>query len=287
MGNQIGIRLHCGPGDEFLCDQDAHVYQYEQATFAQLFGLSVATIATDDGLLTPDLVEPRLRPDNDHAPRTRLLTLENTFNRKGGRVLPLDDIARACRWAHGQGLATHLDGARLWNASVATGVEPARWVEHFDTVSVCFSKGLGAPVGSALCGSVEQVRRARRLRKAMGGGMRQAGILAAGALYALDHQFDRLAEDHAHARMLADAVRRAPHLRLLADRCDTNIVTFDLTPEDGSATDFCAAMAAQGVLMGVAGKQRIRAVTHLGVSRDEIVQVTELLAGEPHLAGEA
>ncbi len=270
MGNQIGIRLHAGPGDEFVCDLQSHVYQYEQAAFAQLFGISVRTIEPPGGLLTPDIVEEHLRPDSIHAPRTTLLCLENTHNRRGGWVQPQSQVEELCDWAARRGLARHLDGARLWNASVALGRTPAELARCFETVSVCFSKGLGAPIGSAICGSFEHIARARRLRKVLGGGMRQVGVLAAAALYSLEHHLDRLAEDHAAAQTLAAAVRESPHLSLADDRCDSNIVMIDIARELGSAADFCDALRGRGVWTLPISKQRLRAVTHLGVTPDQV-----------------
>jgi threonine aldolase len=181
-------------------------------------------------------------------------------------VLPYDGVVEICNWAKENGLARHLDGARLFNAAVASGISLSDWAQHFDTVSVCFSKGLGAPVGSALCGPAETIRRARRHRKALGGGMRQVGIIAAGALYALEHHIDRLAEDHEKARVLAAAIRETPGLALDPDIVETNIVIFKLAPELGSAAEFAARLREQGVRMNAVGPQRIRAVTHLDVS---------------------
>ncbi|QDU88455.1 L-allo-threonine aldolase [Pirellulimonas nuda] len=277
MGNQIGIRLHAGPGDEFICDLHAHVYQYEQAAFAQLFGISVRTIDAPGGMLCPQEVEEHLRPDSIHSPRTTLVCLENTHNRRGGRVLPQDRVEELCAWAADRGLARHLDGARLWNAAAATGVPPADLVRCFDTVSVCFSKGLGAPVGSALCGSRDHIARARRLRKALGGGMRQAGVLAAAALHALDCHLERLADDHAGAQKLAAAVREAPNLGLIEYGCDTNIVVAEVAPALGSASELCAALRERGVLTLPISPKRVRAVTHLGVSPQEIDQAAAAL----------
>ncbi|TWT33705.1 L-allo-threonine aldolase [Posidoniimonas corsicana] len=277
MGNQIGIRLHCAGGDEFLCDQNAHVFQYEQAAFAQLFGICAQIVPTADGLLTPELLEERVRPDNDHTPRTRLVCLENTHNRKGGRVLCREGVSRLCGWARERGLARHLDGARLWNACVASGTTPADWAEHFDTVSVCFSKGLGAPVGSAICGPRDLIKQARRLRKALGGGMRQAGVLAAAALYALDHHYDRLAEDHAHAQTLADAVRSASALTLVDDRCDTNLVILEVDPALCSGEEFRQRIEARGVHCFCIAKQRLRLATHLNVTPEQVEQAVAIV----------
>lgn len=277
MGNQIGVRLHCQPGDEFLCEAECHIFYYEQAAYAQLFGVAPHTVVTADGLLTPALLAGKVRGGDVHYPQTRLLCLENTHNRRGGRVLPPERLADACRWAKERGLARHLDGARLWNAAIATGQAPAELAAPFDTVSICFSKGLGAPVGSALVGTAEQITRARRHRKAMGGGMRQAGILAAAALFALEQHFERLDEDHQNAQLLADAIRRAPHLELVADRCDTNIVLFRVDPEHATAEVYCERLRERGVLTFTFGKDKLRAVTHLDVSRGECERAAAVL----------
>src|SRR6056297_3065149 len=235
MTNQIAIRVHCDRGDEFLCEADRHIYHYEQAAFAQLSGLVARTIAGEAGVLQPEQLRELIRPANDHMVRTRLVVLENTHNRAGGRIQPLETVQAICQWAHAEELHTHLDGARLWNASVATGIPERSWAEGFDSVSVCFSKGLGAPVGSCLAGSADFIRAARRARKLFGGGMRQAGILAAGALYALEHQRERLAVDHQHAQQLAETIARCPSLRLNPAGVETNIVVFHVEPSWGSA----------------------------------------------------
>ncbi|MBI3838100.1 MAG: aminotransferase class I/II-fold pyridoxal phosphate-dependent enzyme, partial [Planctomycetia bacterium] len=182
MSNQIGVRLHCGPGDEFICDAGCHIYNYEQGAYAQLSGVAARTVEGQGGVMRLEQLTGLIRGDNEHLVRTRLVCLENTHNRGAGRIQPYDVVESICTWAHRNGLATHLDGARLFNAVVATGIEARRWAQHFDTVSVCFSKGLGAPVGSALIGPRDLIRTARRHRKLFGGGMRQAGILAAAAL---------------------------------------------------------------------------------------------------------
>jgi len=278
MGNQLGIRVHCQAGDEFLCESNCHVFVYEQAAYAQLFGIAVQPIDGDHGVLQVEQLVNRIRPlNNDHSARTRLVCLENTHNRGAGRIQPYDTLVEICGWAADNGLARHLDGARLFNAVVATGIPPADWAGHFDTVSVCFSKGLGAPVGSALVGPGDKIRQARRHRKALGGGMRQAGIIAAGALYALENNIERLVEDHQNARILADAVRSTPGLRLDPENVDTNIVIFDLDPELGAAASFSARLRDEGVLMSATGPQRLRAVTHLDVSRDCVALAAAIL----------
>lgn len=277
MSNQLGLRVHCQPGDEFLCEANCHILCYEQGAYAQLFGLAAQAVDGDHGVLQVEQLMGRIRPANDHCVRTRLVCLENTHNRGAGRIQPYDSVAEICGWAAESGLARHLDGARLFNAVVATGIPAAEWASHFDTVSVCFSKGLGAPVGSALSGPGDLIRQARRHRKALGGGMRQAGIIAAGALYALEHHIDRLADDHANARILADAIRSAPGLRLDPEIVDTNIVIFEVDAELGTAAAFCARLRDEGVWMNATAPQRVRAVTHLNVSRKQIAHAAAVL----------
>jgi threonine aldolase len=277
MSNQVGLRVHCQPGDEFLCETNCHILCYEQGAYAQLFGIAAQPVEGEHGVLHVEQLMNRIRPENDHCVRTRLVCLENTHNRGAGRVQPYDDVAEICGWAAESGLKRHLDGARLFNAVVASGISAADWAAHFDTVSVCFSKGLGAPVGSALCGESDSIRQARRHRKALGGAMRQAGIIAAGALYALEHHIERLAEDHANARLLAQAVRTTPGLQLDPEGVDTNIVIFDLDPELGTAAAFCARLRDEGVWMYPIATQRIRAVTHLDVSREQTQHAANVL----------
>jgi threonine aldolase len=268
MSNQIGLRLHCSPGDEVICEADCHIYNYEQAGYAQLSGLGVRPVAGEESILRREQLEDLLRGENDHLPRTRLLCLENTHNRGAGRVLPYEGIVDICAWAHAVGLATHLDGARLWNAAVATGIAPADWARHFDTVSVCFSKGLGAPVGSALAGPRPLIKLARRHRKLLGGGMRQAGVLAAAALYALEHHVDRLALDHANAAHLAEVIGRTDGLQLSPSLVETNIVIFRVDPLLATAAEFCAVLKSRGLLVLPVGQRLVRAVTHLDVDAD-------------------
>lgn len=277
MGNQLGVRIHCQPGDEFLCEAGCHIYNSEQGAYAQFFSIAPHPISAPNYDLTVDLLEDNRRADDVHAAASRLVCLENTHNRGGGRVLDYGEVERIGRWAKERGLARHLDGARLFNAVVASGIAADKWCQHFDTVSVCFSKGLGAPIGSALCGPRELIERARRVRKPLGGGWRQAGILAAGALYALDNHVDRLAEDHANAKTIADAVTAAPGLVLEPARVDTNIVIFRVDPRHGTVAEFCAKLKDHGVLMATWGKRHIRAVTHLDVSAAEVQRVAELI----------
>ena len=289
MSNQIGLRVHCSPGDEFICDVGCHIYNYEQGAYAQLSGLAVRTVEGAGGIMRlPQLVN-LIRPNNEHLVHTRLVCIENTHNRGAGRIQPFDVVEPICRWAHERGLATHLDGARLFNAVVATGIAARRWAGPFDTVSVCFSKGLGAPIGSALAGPKDLMVKARRIRKLFGGGMRQAGVIAAGALYALDHHVERLAEDHANAARLGEAVRQIDGLRLTPDQIDTNNVIFDDDPVLGTAAEFCARLKERGLLMLALGPRMVRAVTHLDVSAADVDRAAEILAetAQPLPAGQA
>src|SRR5713101_129904 len=214
MSNQICVKAHTQPGDELLCEASCHIYVNEAGAPAALSGVTCGTIEGDYGISDVSQLEDQIRPNNDHQVRTRLVALENTHNRGGGRVYPLEKTLAISSWARRHGLIMHLDGARLWNAMVATGIPAAEWARQFDSVSVCFSKGLGAPVGSALAGTRDFVTRARRIRKLLGGGMRQAGVIAAAALYALDHHVDRLREDHLNAQTIAQAIAGIPGLRL-------------------------------------------------------------------------
>ncbi len=277
MTNQIALRVHCLPGDEFLCEENCHIFNYEQGAFAQLSGLVGRTVRGEYGVLSLAQLEGRIRPENDHLTRTRLLCLENTHNRGGGRVLPYEGLTEMCGWAHENGLATHLDGARLMNAVVATEIPAAQWCQHFDTVSLCLSKGLGAPVGSILAGTQEKITLARRHRKLFGGGMRQAGVIAAGGLYALQHNIERLAEDHQNALVLANAVRAAEGLRLEPPRVDTNMVLFRVAQWLATAPDFAASLESHGVRCLAICPEQIRLVTHLDVSREQVERAGEII----------
>lgn len=283
MTNQIALRVHCTPGDEFICETGCHIYNYEQGAFAQLSGLVAKTIPGPNGLLDLDHLQGSVRPDNEHTVRTKLLCLENTHNRGAGKIYSLQRIQALCDWAHTEGLKTHLDGARLFNASVATGVSLQAFSEPFESVSVCFSKGLGAPVGSCLVGSREFVTKARRARKLFGGGMRQIGYLAAGALYAIEHQMMRLADDHQNAKILARAVGRSPSVSLSDAEPDTNIVIFHVAKEWGTAAKFSERLKQQGVLSLPFGPQSVRLVTHLDVSREQIDRACDAIVS---VAGE-
>lgn len=265
MTNQVAVRLHCRPGDEMICDEGCHIFNYEQGAFAQLSQVVARTVPGRYGVMSLEQVAGLIRPDNEHATRTRLLTLENTHNRGGGTILPYENVRQLCEWASSKGLKTHLDGARFFNAVVASGIPARQWAEMFDTVSVCFSKGLGAPVGSALVGTRDDVKIMRRHRKLFGGGMRQSGIIAAGALFALRNNIERLADDHRTAQIIAKSISQSSKIQLDPPNVDTNIVIFRIDPKIGTADQFCEKAKDAGVWMFPFGPQQVRAVSHLHI----------------------
>jgi threonine aldolase len=278
MANQIAVGVHTRPGDEILCATTSHVYVWEAGGIARLSGVTARTFTGDGGILSVDELRGAIRPADDvHYVRTRLVSLENTHNRGGGRVHPIEGVAAISRWAHEHGLAMHLDGARLMNAVIASDRPADEWAHYFDTVSICFSKGLGAPIGSAIAGSGEAIKAARRLRKLFGGGMRQVGIIAAAALFALENNVDRLAEDHAHARLLADAFTSVEGFALEWGSVETNLVWVTVDSSLGSAADVAAYLRSRGILVSMPGSQVIRACTHLGVSREDAEEAASVI----------
>ena len=272
MTNQVAVRIHCQPGHEFLCEEGCHIYNYEQGAFAQLSGVVARPIEGKSGILELTDVEGKIRADNEHLVQTRLLCLENTHNRAGGTIQPYETLRQVCAWAKDHHLRRHLDGARLFNAVMATGIDACLWASHFDTISVCFSKGLGAPVGSALAGPTELIQQARRHRKLFGGGMRQSGIIAAGALYALENNVTRLAEDHAKAKLLGECIQATEGISLNSPHVDTNIVAFRIENRRGAAPDFVKALEQHGVRMLPMNADCVRAVTHQDVSLEQVTE---------------
>jgi threonine aldolase len=277
MSNQICVKVHTQPGDEMLCETTCHVYTWEAGGPAVLSGVMCRTIEGDYGVLDVTQLEDKIRPANDHYVQTRLVSLENTHNRGGGRVYPLEKIQAIGEWAHANELLMHLDGARLWNAVVASGIPAAVWAAPFDSVSVCFSKGLGAPVGSALAGSKEFIAKAKRVRKLFGGGTRQGGIIAAAALYAMENHIERLAEDHQNAQIIAEAIADTPGLRLEPAQVETNLVWFEADADLGSAKEIAARLKEKGLLVAASGPQVLRACTHLDVSKAQCIQAAEII----------
>jgi len=278
QANQIAINVHTQPGDEVICEANAHIYNYEAGAPALLSGVQLHPIKGQYGVLDPEDVEAAIRPTDHHFPQTRLIELENTHNRWGGTVYPLSAIKKIKKIARKHKLRMHLDGARLWNAAVATGKAIEDLAKPFDSVSMCFSKGMGAPVGSVICGSQKFINRAHRFRKIYGGGMRQAGILAAGALYAIEHNFSRLAEDHKRARSLAKSINQIPGFVVNLQTVQTNIVIIDTSLSRKSAPEIVGELAEHGVYMLAFAPTRIRAVTHLHISDTDIEQTIAIMS---------
>ncbi|KGD95797.1 threonine aldolase [Achromobacter sp. RTa] len=273
QSNLGALMAHCGRGDEYLVGQLAHTYKYEGGGAAVLGSIQPQPIEhAEDGSLPLEKLDAALKPEGDpHFARTRLLALENTFH---GKLIPASYVQAATDWARQHGLATHLDGARVFNAAVASGKPVADLCSPFDSVSICFSKGLGAPVGSVLVGSAELIARARRWRKMLGGGLRQAGVLAAACLYALEHNVERLAEDHENARLLAEGLGGIPGVKVLSQ--DTNMVFVQVEPAlcDG----LTAALDAQNIKMRAVYGGPTRLVTHLDISADDVRRAVRAVA---------
>ena len=276
MSNQLCLRTLTRAGDEVIVHEDAHVLHYEGGAAAALSGLQLRPLRGALGMLDPGEVEQAIRPPGEHMPRTGAVELENTHNRCGGTFLPLEQMAAVARVARLHGIGIHLDGARIWNAHKATGVALRAYAATADSVSVCFSKGLGAPVGSALAGSTAFVEEARANRKRYGGAMRQAGILAAAAIYALEHNLDRLPVDHQNAQVLAGHLREVPGLEIIHP-VQTNIIIAEVGPLGSTAAKVVAALKEQGVLCGAAAPTRVRFVTHLDVSAREVKVAGEVV----------
>ena len=271
MGNLVSVLSHCGRGDEAILGDQSHTYIYEAGGIAALGGVHPRTVAnSSDGTLRLEDIEAAIRADNVHFPRTRLICLENTHNRCGGAVLSPEYTRQVAALAHDRGLMLHLDGARVFNAAVALAVDVKDLTRHVDSVSFCLSKGLSAPVGSVICGSKDFIAKARRIRKAVGGGMRQCGIIAAAGIEALANMTVRLAEDHANARRLAEGIAEIQGLVVDLERVQTNIVFFDLAADAIPAEQLVKRLDARGVKVLQAGPARIRAVTHYGIDAEDI-----------------
>jgi threonine aldolase len=276
MANQLAIRTQTEPGDEILVEANAHIYYYEGGGPAALSGVMCRCLTGERGVFGPNDLEEVLRPADPHFPRTRLVCVENTHNRGGGKVWPLERLREVSKTAREHGLRLHLDGARLWNASIATGIAERQYAALFDSVSVCFSKGLGAPIGSALVGSKELIEKARRVRKMFGGGMRQAGIVAAGALFALKNHRTRLTKDHENARLLASGITSIRGLELNPADVETNMVRFRVNRL--TAQELVERLKAAGVLVLPVSRDTIRAVTNLMVSEEDMHEAVKCLS---------
>lgn len=270
MGNQLSIKAHTHPGDEIIVEQESHIFNYETVAPAMISNVQLMTVPGRFGIMTADQIKRAIRSKEYYMPPTKLVCLENTHNRAGGTIYPIEEIRRIHDLVRSEGLLLHLDGARLWNACAVTGISPMEYAQYFDSVSVCFSKGLGAPVGSAVVGSEEFIRKVHRFRKIFGGGMRQAGIIAAGALYALENNRDRLSEDHTKARFFADEVKTIRGFLIDMETVQTNIVIIDVAQGGLTQAAVLEKLRCEGVLLSAGSPGKIRAVTHLDVSMDEV-----------------
>lgn len=275
MTNQVALRTHTEPGDEIIIEEQGHIYYYEGGGPAALSGVMCRLVKGRRGIFTAEAVSKVLRFEDIHFPRTKLICLENTHNRGGGSIWPMERIEEIAGLAKEKNLIMHLDGARIWNASAATGTPEKEVARYFDSVSVCFSKGLGAPAGSALCGSAEFIQRARRFMKQFGGYMRQAGIIAAGALYALENHRGRLKEDHANAGLLAEGLAGIPGMELDVSSVQTNMVMFGF--KGMNSVDLMIKAHEAGVSVIPSSDHTVRAVTSLEVSREDVLKAVDLL----------
>lgn len=279
MANQLAIRLHTQPGQEVIVESTAHIVRYEQGAAGALAGVQLHWVVGNRGLISAEQVEAAVRPKDPHTIQTALICLENTHNSGGGTIYPLATIERIRVVAATHGIPMHLDGARLFNAIAATTLPPAAYAQHFDTLSVCLSKGLGAPVGSLLMmNDLTLLDKAKRLRRMYGGAMRQSGILAAAGIYALEHHIGRLTVDHDHAKRLARRLQQIPTVRISAQDVDTNIVIFDVIGHHLTPSAIVAALKQEGVLINTIGGSSFRAVTHLDISSAAIDQACETFA---------
>ena len=277
MGNQLAIKAQTQPGDEVIIEATSHAMNFEGGAGAVLSGVQFFGIPGYRGIFDAVQVEAAIRPDDVHFPVTRLVVIENTHNRGGGTVFPLSKIREVRQLASARGLRMHMDGARLWNACIASGITPAEYAAPFDSISVCLSKGLGCPVGSLIAGSKEFIKRAHRFRKMLGGGMRQAGVLAAAGIYALDHHLQRLDEDHRKAKRLAQGLANIKNIIINPKEVETNILYFNTAPAGRGAREIAAALKERGVLVHPTGKDLIRVATHMDVSFDQIEQALDAI----------
>ncbi|WP_304130612.1 low-specificity L-threonine aldolase [Ignavibacterium album] len=276
MGNQICLNVLTNPGDEVICERDAHIFNYESGSPAKLSGIQLLPVEGKNGVFTADQIEPLIRPASAYyMPRTKVIEVENTHNRASGAVWPLEKIIDLKNLARKYNLFYHLDGARIWNASVATGISVKEYASHFDSISCCLSKGLGAPVGSIIAGTKDFIKEAYRVRKSWGGGMRQAGILAAAGLYALKNNIERLKEDHDKAKYLAQRISENPNLEIDVEAVQTNIILFK--PLRLSVEEGIRLCKEEGLLLSVGKVDLIRAVTHMDVSFDDIKKSADII----------
>lgn len=276
MSNQVAIKTHTIPGQEVICEENCHIFNYEAGGPAFNSLVQLRTLKGKYGVLNIDDIRRSIRPDNIHAPQTALITIENTHNRAGGTIYPIENMRGIYSLASARGIPMHLDGARLLNAVVATGISAKEYSKYFDSVSLCFSKGLGAPVGSVLVGSKEFISKARKYRKIFGGGMRQVGILAAACIYSLDNNVERLVEDHKNARRLAEGLRKLPGIFIDMAQVQTNMVMIHVRHPKFTSESLSKAILEQGLAVLAIDSERIRAVTHLDISAEQIEEAISI-----------
>jgi len=276
MGNQICLNVLTNRGDEVICERDAHIFNYESGSPAALSGIQLHPVDGINGVITPAQVEPLIRPSGAYyMPRTKVIALENTHNRAGGTIYPLEKIIELKELVSKYNLFYHLDGARIWNASVATGIHVKDYAVHFDSISCCFSKGLGAPVGSIIAGAKDVIKEAYRVRKAWGGGMRQSGVLAAACLFALKNNIERLSEDHEKAKIIAKAISENPDLEIDLNSVQTNILIFK--PLKLNIEQAIGRCREKGLLLTMGKVDSLRAVTHMDVSFEDLNEVKNIM----------
>lgn len=270
QGNEISVHAHTQPGQEIIVERFSHIVNYESGAPAMLAGVQVNPIDGIRGIFTAEQVAQAIRPEDDHYPQTGLICIENTHNRAGGTIFPLEEIKKISRLARKHHLKLHLDGARLWNASAATGISIKEYCSYVDSVMLSFSKGLGAPVGSIVAGTKDFIRKAHFYRKAYGGGMRQAGILAAAAIYAIEHNLERLPDDHLRTRQLAQVLQELDGFSLDMETVQTNILIFDVHAEFMTPETLVARLKEKGILMLPIGPRQVRAVFHFEVTDEDL-----------------
>jgi len=271
MANQVALRSLTQPGDEVILEKDSHIFNYEAGSASAFSGLQLLPITGKMGIITKEQIEEEIRVEDVHHPRSKVIVLENTHNRAGGTVFPLEEIERISKFAKEKNLRMHLDGARLWNAVIATGTPLHKWGKYFDSISVCLSKGLGAPIGSLVAGDEKFIIRARKIRKMYGGGMRQVGIVASAGIYAIENNFNRLIDDHRNAKILAEELSKIKGIQIDLKTVQTNIVVFDVSESGKSVPQVIEELKEKGVLVVPFGKTKLRAVCHLDVSMEDVV----------------
>ena len=277
QANQICLNSHTQPGQEVIVDYNSHIFNYESGAGGMLSGIQLHPVIGKNGHPTVEQIKEVIRPFDDHYPQTSLICLENTHNRAGGTIFPIEEIIRISNLVKEHHLKMHLDGARLWNASVATGIALSEYAQYFDSVSLCFSKGLGAPIGSIVVGTKEFIKKAHFYRKAYGGGMRQVGIIAAACEFALENNLQKMSTDHKNARKIAETLDTLAGIEIDLKSVQTNLIIFDVSKLGKSASDVCSMLEANGILALPFSPTRIRFVTHLDVSEQDVDEAIEIL----------